>query len=186
MFLLLCTAQVKIAQRIGLIQHLPTGTFDGCKKNREWDSESGVLWRIMFLIFQGVSSAWSSSMSATQCATCPACTSTTWRCWLFLSSGANTHIWFWPQNVNNLNWRWRTIPNINTCSASTTGWCAPSLVQVVWSPWMLHFWVGAPRPCNKIIPYYFSLFQWPMITSGCEVLFGGSKLFVIWTVTSNP
>merc|ERR1719278_1612498 len=26
--------QVKIAQRIGLIQHLPTGTFDGCKKNR--------------------------------------------------------------------------------------------------------------------------------------------------------
>jgi len=27
--------QVKIAQRIGLIQHLPTGTFDGCKKNRE-------------------------------------------------------------------------------------------------------------------------------------------------------
>ena len=81
MFLLLCTAQVKIAQRIGLIQHLPTGTFDGCKKNREWDSESGVLWRIMFLIFQGVSSAWSSSMSATQCATCPACTSTTWRCY---------------------------------------------------------------------------------------------------------
>ena len=32
----LVTAQVKIAQRIGLIQHLPTGTFDGCKKNREW------------------------------------------------------------------------------------------------------------------------------------------------------
>lgn len=27
--------QVKIAQRIGLIQHLPTGTFDGSKKNRE-------------------------------------------------------------------------------------------------------------------------------------------------------
>jgi len=27
--------QVRIAQRIGLIQHLPTGTFDGCKKNRE-------------------------------------------------------------------------------------------------------------------------------------------------------
>ena len=27
--------QVKIAKRIGLIQHLPTGTFDGCKKNRE-------------------------------------------------------------------------------------------------------------------------------------------------------
>jgi len=27
--------QVKIAQRIGLIQHLPTGTFDGCKKSRE-------------------------------------------------------------------------------------------------------------------------------------------------------
>merc|ERR1719370_1336571 len=27
--------QVKIAQRIGLIQQLPTGTFDGCKKNRE-------------------------------------------------------------------------------------------------------------------------------------------------------
>ena len=31
---LLCF-QIKIAQRIGLIQHLPTGTFDGCKKNRE-------------------------------------------------------------------------------------------------------------------------------------------------------
>ncbi|KAI2795947.1 RING finger protein 11 [Blomia tropicalis] len=27
--------QVKIAQRIGLIQHLPTGSYDGCKKNRE-------------------------------------------------------------------------------------------------------------------------------------------------------
>ena len=27
--------QVKIAQRIGLIQHLPTGCYDGCKKNRE-------------------------------------------------------------------------------------------------------------------------------------------------------
>ncbi len=27
--------QIKIAQRIGLIQHLPTGTYDGCKKNRE-------------------------------------------------------------------------------------------------------------------------------------------------------
>jgi len=27
--------QIKIAQRIGLIQHLPTGTFDGCKENRE-------------------------------------------------------------------------------------------------------------------------------------------------------
>jgi hypothetical protein len=27
--------QVKIAKRIGLIQHLPTGTYDGCKKNRE-------------------------------------------------------------------------------------------------------------------------------------------------------
>lgn len=30
--------QVKIAKRIGLIQHLPTGTYDGCKKNREWVS----------------------------------------------------------------------------------------------------------------------------------------------------
>ena len=40
---------------------------------------------------------------------------------------------------------------INICSASTTGWCAPSLVQVVWSPWMLHFWVAAPCPCYKII-----------------------------------
>lgn len=29
--------QVKIAKRIGLIQHLPTGTYDGCKKNREYD-----------------------------------------------------------------------------------------------------------------------------------------------------
>ncbi len=27
--------QVKIAQRMGLIQHLPTGVYDGCKKNRE-------------------------------------------------------------------------------------------------------------------------------------------------------
>lgn len=27
--------QVKIAKRIGLIQHLPTGKYDGCKKNRE-------------------------------------------------------------------------------------------------------------------------------------------------------
>ena len=27
--------QVKIAQRMGLIQHLPTGSYDGCKKNRE-------------------------------------------------------------------------------------------------------------------------------------------------------
>ena len=103
-----------------------------------------------------------------------------------LWSPPHNHTWFWFENVNNLKWRWRTIPNINTCSASTTGWCAPSLVQVVWSPWMLHFWVGAPRPCKDIILDYFSLFQWPMITSGCEVLFGGSKLFVIWTVTSNP
>lgn len=30
--------QVKIAQRIGLIQHLPTGSYDGCKKNREYVS----------------------------------------------------------------------------------------------------------------------------------------------------
>jgi hypothetical protein len=30
--------QVKIAKRIGLIQHLPTGTYDGCKKNREYVS----------------------------------------------------------------------------------------------------------------------------------------------------
>jgi len=27
--------QVKIAKRIGLIQHLPTGVYDGCKKARE-------------------------------------------------------------------------------------------------------------------------------------------------------
>lgn len=27
--------QVKIAKRIGLIQHLPAGTYDGCKKARE-------------------------------------------------------------------------------------------------------------------------------------------------------
>ncbi|XP_055382164.1 RING finger protein 11 [Condylostylus longicornis] len=27
--------QVKIAKRIGLIQHLPVGTYDGCKKSRE-------------------------------------------------------------------------------------------------------------------------------------------------------
>ena len=33
--ILIAVLQIKIAQRIGLIQHLPTGTFDGCKKNRE-------------------------------------------------------------------------------------------------------------------------------------------------------
>ena len=38
--------QVKIAQRIGLIQHLPTGTFDGCKKNREW-----VHWKSVIYIY---------------------------------------------------------------------------------------------------------------------------------------
>lgn len=27
--------QIKIAKRIGLIQHLPTGKYDGCKKTRE-------------------------------------------------------------------------------------------------------------------------------------------------------
>ncbi|XP_026473405.1 RING finger protein 11 [Ctenocephalides felis] len=27
--------QIKIAKRIGLIQHLPSGTYDGCKKARE-------------------------------------------------------------------------------------------------------------------------------------------------------
>lgn len=27
--------QIKIAKRIGLIQHLPMGTYDGCKKSRE-------------------------------------------------------------------------------------------------------------------------------------------------------
>ena len=27
--------QVRMAKRLGLIQHLPTGTYDGCKKNRE-------------------------------------------------------------------------------------------------------------------------------------------------------
>jgi len=27
--------QVKLAKRVGLIQHLPTGSYDGCKKNRE-------------------------------------------------------------------------------------------------------------------------------------------------------
>nr|CAD7206720.1 unnamed protein product [Timema douglasi]CAD7420272.1 unnamed protein product [Timema poppensis] len=27
--------QIKIAKRIGLIQHLPIGTYDGSKKNRE-------------------------------------------------------------------------------------------------------------------------------------------------------
>lgn len=27
--------QIKIAKRIGFIQHLPTGLYDGCKKNRE-------------------------------------------------------------------------------------------------------------------------------------------------------
>ena len=29
--------QIKIAQRIGLIQHLPIGHYDGSKKNREYD-----------------------------------------------------------------------------------------------------------------------------------------------------
>jgi E3 ubiquitin-protein ligase RNF11 len=28
--------QIKIAQRMGLIQHLPTGLYDGSKKNREF------------------------------------------------------------------------------------------------------------------------------------------------------
>lgn len=28
--------QIKIAKRLGLIQHLPTGSYDGCKKNREY------------------------------------------------------------------------------------------------------------------------------------------------------
>nr|XP_027202581.1 RING finger protein 11-like [Dermatophagoides pteronyssinus] len=37
--------QIKIAQRIGLIQHLPTGSYDGCKKNREC-----VICMIEFLI----------------------------------------------------------------------------------------------------------------------------------------
>lgn len=27
--------QIKMAQRVGMIQHLPTGSFDGSKKNRE-------------------------------------------------------------------------------------------------------------------------------------------------------
>lgn len=27
--------QVKIAKKLGFIQHLPTGSYDGCKKNRE-------------------------------------------------------------------------------------------------------------------------------------------------------
>ncbi|CAH1392813.1 unnamed protein product [Nezara viridula] len=27
--------QIKIAKRLGLIQHLPTGSYDGCKKNRD-------------------------------------------------------------------------------------------------------------------------------------------------------
>ena len=27
--------QIKIAQRLGLIQHLPIGSYDGSKKNRE-------------------------------------------------------------------------------------------------------------------------------------------------------
>jgi E3 ubiquitin-protein ligase RNF11 len=26
---------VKMAKRVGLIQHLPTGSYDGCRKNRE-------------------------------------------------------------------------------------------------------------------------------------------------------
>ncbi|XP_076353227.1 RING finger protein 11-like isoform X2 [Tachypleus tridentatus] len=28
--------QIQIAKRIGLIQHIPSGLFDGSKKNREW------------------------------------------------------------------------------------------------------------------------------------------------------
>lgn len=27
---------VKMAKRVGLIQHLPTGSYDGCRKNREY------------------------------------------------------------------------------------------------------------------------------------------------------
>ena len=34
--------QVKIAKRIGLIQHLPTGTYDGCKKNREYETATHI------------------------------------------------------------------------------------------------------------------------------------------------
>ena len=35
--------QVKIAKRIGLIQHLPTGTYDGCKKNREYETATNIV-----------------------------------------------------------------------------------------------------------------------------------------------
>lgn len=41
--------QVKIAKRIGLIQHLPTGTYDGCKKNREC-----VICMVEFTLSDGV------------------------------------------------------------------------------------------------------------------------------------
>lgn len=41
--------QVKIAKRIGYIQHLPTGTYDGCKKNREC-----VICMVEFLIGESV------------------------------------------------------------------------------------------------------------------------------------
>lgn len=41
--------QVKIAKRIGYIQHLPTGTYDGCKKNKEC-----VICMVDFLIGESV------------------------------------------------------------------------------------------------------------------------------------
>ena len=41
--------QVKIAKRIGYIQHLPTGVYDGCKKSREC-----VICMVEFLIGESV------------------------------------------------------------------------------------------------------------------------------------
>ncbi|CAG2164565.1 unnamed protein product [Oppiella nova] len=46
--------QIKIAQRMGLIQHLPTGVFDGSKKNREYVVVGCVICMGEFLISEPI------------------------------------------------------------------------------------------------------------------------------------
>ena len=70
--------QIKIAQRIGLIQHLPTGTYDGCKKNREWVERWFKSSECFKMTMSGVWYVWSSLSRETLSGTCPACTLTTW------------------------------------------------------------------------------------------------------------
>ncbi|XP_076353228.1 RING finger protein 11-like isoform X3 [Tachypleus tridentatus] len=41
--------QIQIAKRIGLIQHIPSGLFDGSKKNRDFmtaSSDSNKMWKL--------------------------------------------------------------------------------------------------------------------------------------------